>query len=97
MSRKIVIAVAGAVLGLGLAVSTAHAAPGTLAPLQAATNTDSIIHKAHGFHRSCVRHRGWWHRHVGRGRTVACGPRLRRYRHCFRNRRGDRVCVWRNR
>jgi len=97
MGRKFAFALAGAVLGLGVAVSAASAAPGSLAPLHGAANADSLVQKTHGFHRSCVNHRGWWHRHVSRGRAVSCRVRPRVYRHCYFDRRGKRVCVWRRR
>ena len=97
MSRKFIFAIAGAALGLGVAVSAANAAPGTLAPLNGAAAADSLVQKTHGFHRSCVRFRGWWHRHSFRGRSVSCFVRPRPYRDCFFDRRGRRVCVWRRR
>ncbi|HEX7076671.1 MAG TPA: hypothetical protein VF226_21735 [Hyphomicrobiaceae bacterium] len=98
MKRTAVFAIAGAVFGVGVAVSGVQAAPSALSDLMGATNSQSLVEEVHGRHRACVRWRGWWHRHVGwRNRTVACGPRWRRYRHCFWDRRGRRVCVWRRR
>lgn len=95
MSRKLIIAFAGAALGLGIAASAAQATPAGLAPLSGMAN-DSLVEKTHGWHRACVRGPGgWWHRHV-RGGVIACGPRPRaRFRDCFIGPRGYRVCVWR--
>jgi len=99
MSRRLVITCAGAVLGLGLALSAGQAAPASPGQLKGATNgAETLVDQVHGRHRYCARWpgRGWWHRHVGRNfRPASCGPRRgARYRHCFR-RRGELVCVWR--
>ena len=99
MSRKIVIALAGAALGFGLVLTSAQAAPAVPAPLAPLATIDSsgtLVQKTHGWHGACRRARGWgWHRHVRRG-TVNCLPHARRrYRECWVNRRGVRVCTWR--
>lgn len=96
MKRKIIVALAGAALGFGLAVSTAEAAPAGLASLSGSIGTAPLVDKVHGWHRRCVRGPGGWrHRHVRRG-VISCGPRARvRVRDCWVNRRGHRVCVWR--
>lgn len=102
MTQRFILAMAGAALGVGLAVSTARAAPAGagLAPLQEAIGSGNLVEKTHGWHRYCARWpgRGWWHRHVRRG-FVSCRPRWRSrpYRYCYTNRRGVRVCVWRRR
>lgn len=98
MKRKFLFAIAGAVLGSGVAMFSAQAAPGALSPLKGVISSETLVDKAHGRHRACVRWRGRWHRHVGRRhRAVSCAPRWRRYRDCFWDRRGRRVCVWRRR
>ncbi|MCL4765563.1 MAG: hypothetical protein KJZ80_04985 [Hyphomicrobiaceae bacterium] len=98
MNRRFVLVMAGAALSFGLVVSTAQAAPAGLAPLKETATSGNLVGKTHGWHRRCVRYRGWRHRHVRRG-AVSCRPRWRwrRYRHCFIDRRGLRICVWRRR
>jgi Spy/CpxP family protein refolding chaperone len=91
--RAITLTLAGAVLAMGVAASSAQAAPSALSPLKNA-GTESLVQKTHGWHRGCVWWRGWSHRHLRNGRAVSCRiwkPR----RHCYVNRRGVRVCVWR--
>ena len=99
MNRKLVIGYAGAIMGFGLALTSAQAAPAApapLAPLATSNSSGTLIQKTHGWHRACRRARRWgWHRHVRRG-TVGCRPHVRRrYRDCRINRRGIRVCTWR--
>ena len=94
--KKLALAIAGAALAAGLSMSSAQAAPGGLAPLKGVTtSSDTLVQKTHGWHSYCATsRRGWRHRHVRRG-TVSCGPRWRKTRHCYFNRRGVRVCVFR--
>lgn len=91
--RTLTFSLAGAALALSLAMSSAQAAPSGLTLLKEAAPAGSLVEKTHGWHHSCVRWRGWWHRHRSNGRAVSCWHH--RHRHCYINRRGARVCVWR--
>lgn len=95
MTRRLIMTLAGVALGWGIAMSPVQAAPTSPNSLAAISSFGtSLAEKTHAWHRQCVRGpRGFRHRHV-RGGVVACGPRAR-HRHCFMNRRGHRVCVWR--
>jgi hypothetical protein len=59
-------------LALLICMTSVNAAP---ARPQLATDSQSMIEKVHGTHRSCVySHARGWHRHVGPyTRTVSCG------------------------
>ncbi len=69
-----VITIAGAAM---FGVANANAAP----PSPGLTMPAGIkpdVEKTHGYHRSCRRAGGWWHRHTRSGRRVSCGGRYYR-------------------
>lgn len=69
-----VIAIAGAAIFAAAAANAAPPSLGTTLPTGIQTN----VEKAHGYHRSCRRWRGWWHRHTRSGRRISCGRRFYR-------------------
>lgn len=66
-----VIAIAGAAVFGAASANAAPPSPGSTMPAGIQTN----VEKTHGYHRSCRRSRGWWHRHTRSGRRVSCGHR----------------------
>jgi len=94
MSYTTLLALPVVALALGAGAFAATAAPG--ATPKDAGATDSLVHKAHGCHRSCE----WgpvlrWHRHVGPGCSpIACWPRAVHPHRCWVDGWGVRRCRW---
>ena len=64
-----------ALVGLMATTSAANAAPVPGAGLaNKAIASQSLVEKAHGWHRSCRPGRYGWHRHSWRFGRVPCGP-----------------------
>jgi hypothetical protein len=83
------------ILGLGLGMASAMAAPaGGMTGLETGGN-DGLLHKVHGCHRSCELGPAGWHRHVGPYcARVACYPRAAHPNRCWVDRWGVRRCRW---
>lgn len=93
MTRKSLLALPAIVLALGIGSALASPAGGLkgIAP----TETDSLVLKTHGCHRSCELGPAGWHRHVGPYcARVACYPRARYPHRCWIDRWGVRHCRW---
>jgi hypothetical protein len=82
------------VMVLAMGIGSALAAPvGGLKDI--ASEPDSLVHKAHGCHRSCELGRAGWHRHVGPYcERVPCSPRAWQPHRCWVDRWGVRRCRW---
>ncbi len=94
MNIRSLLMVAGLVLTTMAGTSSADAAP--VGALTGAADTDSLVTKVHGCHRSCE----WgpvmrWHRHIGPAcRPVGCWPRAAYPNRCWVDWRGIRHCRW---
>jgi hypothetical protein len=91
MSYRSYFALPAAVLALGIG-GAALAAP---APKGVGADSDSLVQKVHGCHRSCELGPAGWHRHAGPlCARVACIPRAAHPHRCFVDRWGVRHCRW---
>jgi hypothetical protein len=82
------------VMVLAMGIGSALAAPvGGLKDI--AGESDTLVHKTHGCHRSCELGRAGWHRHVGPFCVrVVCAPRAWQPHRCWTDRWGVRHCRW---